>query len=48
MYEDDNEDEDDKVVLGKKYIVYVIVDDFDEEDLEFDVFNEFEFVEKLI
>lgn len=46
-YESDNEDEHDKMALGKVRTVYTTADDLDEEDEELDQFNALEIGERL-
>ncbi|KAF5592078.1 coiled-coil domain protein [Fusarium subglutinans] len=46
-YEDDQEDADDKRVLGKGHTVYVTAEDLDEEDEELDQFSGLEIGERL-
>ncbi|TQS33038.1 hypothetical protein Golomagni_06632 [Golovinomyces magnicellulatus] len=46
-YEDDHEDEDYKIALGKDKPVYVTAEDLDEEDAELDEFNELEIATRL-
>ncbi|OLN88584.1 G patch domain-containing protein 11 [Colletotrichum chlorophyti] len=46
-YEDEQEDEDDRMALGKNKTVYVTAEDLDEEDPELDEFNELEDAVKL-
>lgn len=47
MYDDGDEDVDDRKVLGKKKVVYEVVEDLDEEDEELDEFNGLMGEEKL-
>lgn len=47
IYNDEDEDEDDKKALGKRPTVYAAAEDLDEEDEELDQFNEMEIGERL-